>query len=154
MGFPLEEQSMRLTTFNTLIEPPLPVCTCGVRAQTFFLSDKGEGQSQGFLRRLGLSSFMVSPGAHCGNFPRPLAFNEAASRPPAVVDSSTALAFHEAGLRGWINLLFVRPKECERDRTNSPGLFLHGRPGGRSMWLVRRLRRVHPLGLGGDCPSA
>ena len=48
----------------------------------------------------------------------------------------------------------LHPKECERDRTNSPGLFLHGHPGGRSKWLVRRLRRVHPLGLGCDCPSA
>ena len=81
---------------------------------------------------------------------RPQAFNEAASRPPAVVDSSTALAFNEADVRAWIdNPLLEHSKECERDRTNSPGLFLHGRPGGRSMWLVRRLRVVHPLGLGG-----
>ena len=33
VGFPREEQSVRLTTFNTLIEPLLPACTCGVRPQ-------------------------------------------------------------------------------------------------------------------------
>ena len=48
----------------------------------------------------------------------------------------------------------LHSKECERDRTNSPGLSLHGRPGGRSKWMVWRLRRIHPLGLGGSCASA
>ena len=70
-------------------------------------------------------------GAHSGKVPRP----------PEVVDSSTALAFNEAESRGWIdNPLLEHSKECERDRTNSPGLFLHGRP-----------QEVGPSGWCGDC---
>ena len=52
-GFPLEEQSMRLTIINALIEPPLPICMIAL------CSEKGEGQVQGFLRSLGLSSSRV-----------------------------------------------------------------------------------------------
>ena len=37
-------------------------------------------------------------GSHCGST-RPQAFNEAASRSPAVVDSPAALAFNEADVR-------------------------------------------------------
>ena len=123
-----------------------------------FLFEKGRGQVQGYLRSLGLSSSWVPrwelivlkfQGPRCGST-RPQAFDEAASRPPAVVDSPSALAFNEAEVRAWIdNLLLEHSKECERDRTNSPGLFLHGHPGARSKWLVRRLRRMHSLGLGG-----
>ena len=147
----------------------LPTCM-------LFLVQEMEGQVQGLLRSFGFSKFHGFPaGAHGGEVPRspavvdsstalafngtssrprgstrPQAFNEAASRPPAVVDSSTALAFNEADVRAWIdNPLLEHSKECVRDRTNSLGLFLHGRPGGRSKWLVRRLRRIHPLGLGG-----
>ena len=59
--------------------------------------------------------------------------------------------FNRAGdACAWIdNPLPSRSKECERGGTNSPGLFLHGRPRGRSKWLVWRLREVHRLGLGG-----
>ena len=102
---------MRLTTFNTLIEPPLPVCTCGVRARcSFFICERGGAISRfsaepwivefrGFPREPIVVKFQ---GPRCGST-RPQAFIEAASRPPAVVDSSTALAFNEAGSRGWID---------------------------------------------------
>ena len=81
---------------------------------------------------------------HCGST-RP----EATSRSSSEVDSSTALAFNDAEVRAWIdNPLLEHSKECEGNGTNSQGLFLHGRPGGRSKWLVRRLRRVHRFGLG------
>ena len=77
-----------------------------------------------------------------------LAFDEAALRPPAVVDSLAALAFNKAWRRacgslqptrrdprsragGLTTYCLLHSKECERDRTNSPGLSLHGRPGGR-----------------------
>ena len=109
-----------VTTFNALIEPTLPACTCGVRAECSFLSVRGEWQVQGFLRSLGLSSFMGSPrepivvkfqdhprwstrqprlrlmkrlqDLRCGST-RPLAIYGTASRPPLWVDSSNALAF-------------------------------------------------------------
>ena len=113
VGFPLEEQSMRLTIINKLIEPPFRL------ACSSLVPERG-GQVQGLLRSLGLSSFIGSPrepivvkfqdhprwsarqprwrlveqlqGLRCGST-RPQAFNEAVSRPHAVVDSSTALAF-------------------------------------------------------------
>ena len=96
-----------------------------------------------------------------------LAFDEAALRLPAAVDSPAALAFNKAwrrpvrGLKanrraihgscagGLTTHCLLHSEECERDRTNSPGLSLHGRPGGRSRWLVRRLAGYRPLGLGG-----
>ena len=73
---------------------------------------------------------------------------EKASRPPAVIDSLAALAFNEAWRRacgswqptrrdprrcagGLTTHCLPHSKECERDRTNSPGLSLHVRPGGR-----------------------
>ena len=58
-------------------------------------------------------------------------------------------AIHGSRAGGLTTHCLLHSQECERDRTNSPGLSLHGRPGGRSKWLVRRLREVHPLGLGG-----
>ena len=67
---------------------------------------------------------------------------------PSRLDSLSAV--DGAGdTRAWIhNPLPSRSRECVRDRTNSPGLFLHGRPGGRSKWLVRRLRGGPPLRVG------
>ena len=123
-------------TLLTLVEPPFPL------ACSFLVPERGGAMSRSSVEpwivefhglfqdhprwstrqpRWRLMEQLQDPRCGCT---RPQAFNEAASRPPAVVDSSTALAFNEAGSRGWIdNLLSVHPKECERERTNSPGLF-------------------------------
>ena len=63
-------------------------------------------------------------GPRCGPT-RPLAFNEAASRPPLWVDSSTALAFNEAMSRGWIDTTYrlSHSKECEKGRAEVLGTF-------------------------------
>ena len=102
--FPLEEQSLRLTTFNTRIEPPLPACTCGVRPSVSFYLIKGSGNfkvTRGALgcRLLELTRWELIVRKfqdHPLMSTRPLAFNDAASRPPAGIDSPAALAFNEA----------------------------------------------------------
>ena len=83
----------------------------------------------------------------------PEAFNEAASRSPAVGRLVDRVGVNEAEVRAWIvnlrfNPLLEHSKECERDGTSSLGLVLHGRPGGRSKWLVRRLRTAPPFRVG------
>ena len=84
-GFPLEENTMRLTSFNTLIEPPLPACTCRVRPLCSFSIDKGEGQFQGYPRSIGLSITRAHPqGAHSEEIPRP----------PAEVDSPAGVQWN------------------------------------------------------------
>ena len=84
-----------------------------------FLSKKGEGQVQGLLRRFGLSITRAHPlEAHGEEIPRP----------PAGFDSPAGVQLNSFKITRW-------------DRLARPGLFLRGRPGRRTMWLVRRLRR-------------
>ena len=53
-------------------------------------------------------------------------------------------------MRLTIHRLLRLRRNARGDRTNSPGLFLHGRPGGRSELVgACELQEVHPFGLGG-----
>ena len=73
VGFPLEIRSMRLTTFNKLIEPPLPACTCGVRRPVFFFICERGGASSRFPAEPWIVEFswVLRERAHGGKVPRP-----------------------------------------------------------------------------------
>ena len=74
-GVPLEEQSLRLTIISTLIEPPFQL------ACSFLVPKRGGASSRSSPKPCIVEFHGFTAGAHSGKVPRP----------PAVVDSSSAL---------------------------------------------------------------
>ena len=127
------------------IEPPLPACTCGVRQQSFFFQlmtgnfkVPAEPWIVDYKSSPAGSSYSGFQGPRCGptRQPRWSLMEQLQDHPLGSTRQPRWRLMRRMSRTGIDNLRMSHSTECARDRTNSPGLLLRERPGGRSKWTA------------------